>query len=109
MIDFELSEEQQMIRDAVGGFAREEIRAAARPADESGAIPSDLIAKAWQFGQVSGSLPENLGGGGDARSAVTGAIVAEELAFGDLAQCLRHLQAGQIRLVIVGVKPRRVD
>jgi len=39
MIDFELSEEQQMIRDSVGAFAREEIRPAARPADESGAIP----------------------------------------------------------------------
>src|SRR5260221_7784516 len=91
MIDFELSEEQQMIRDAVGGFAREEIRAAARPADESGAIPAELVAKAWQFGLVSGSLPESLGGGGDARSAVTGAIVAEDLAFGDLAIALQAL------------------
>ncbi len=40
MIDFELSEEQQMIRDSVGAFAREEIRPAARPADETGAIPA---------------------------------------------------------------------
>jgi alkylation response protein AidB-like acyl-CoA dehydrogenase len=91
MIDFELSEEQQMIRDAVGGFAREEIRAAARPADESGTIPPDLITKAWQFGLVSGALPEQFGGGGDARSAVTGAIVAEELAFGDFAIALYAL------------------
>src|SRR5882762_1718399 len=91
MIDFELSEEQQMIRDSVGGFAREEIRAAARPADESGEIPSQLIAKAWQFGLVSGAIPEQYGGGGDARSAVTGAIVAEEVAFGDFAIALHAL------------------
>ncbi|MDO8433774.1 MAG: acyl-CoA dehydrogenase family protein [Candidatus Binatus sp.] len=91
MIDFELSEEQQMIRDSVGGFAREEIRAAARPADESGIIPPELVAKAWQFGLVSGAIPEQFGGGGDARSAVTGAIVAEELAFGDFAIALHVL------------------
>src|SRR5258708_30031980 len=85
MIDFELSEEQQMIRDSVGAFAREEIRPAARPADESGTIPAALVAKAWQFGFVSGSIPEKFGGGGDARSAVTGAIVAEELGLRDIS------------------------
>jgi len=91
MIDFELSEEQQMIRDSVGAFAREEIRPAARPADESGTIPAELVAKAWQFGFVSGAIPEKFGGGGDARSAVTGAIVAEELGFGDISIALHVL------------------
>ena len=91
MIDFELSEEQQMIRDSVGAFAREEIRPAARPADESGTIPAALISKAWQFGFVSGAIPEKFGGGGDARSAITGAIVAEELGFGDISIALHVL------------------
>jgi acyl-CoA dehydrogenase len=91
MIDFELSEEQQMIRDSVGAFAREKIRPAARPADESGAIPAPLVAEAWQFGFVSGAIPEKFGGGGDPRSAVTGAIVAEELGFGDLSIALHML------------------
>src|SRR5258708_1825676 len=85
MIDFELSEEQQMTRDSVGAFAREEIRPAARPADETGSIPAALVAKAWQLGLVGGRIPEKFGGGGDARSAVTGAIVAEELGFGDIS------------------------
>ena len=31
------------------------------------------------------AIPEKFGGGGDARSAVTGAIVAEELGFGDIS------------------------
>src|SRR5712692_2803333 len=91
MIDFELSEEQQMIRDSVGAFAREEIRPAARPADETGAIPAALIGKAWQLGLVSGPVPEKLGGGGDTRSAVTGAIVAEELGFGDMSIAIHVL------------------
>ncbi|HEV2169630.1 MAG TPA: acyl-CoA dehydrogenase family protein [Candidatus Binatus sp.] len=90
MIDFELSEEQKMIRDSVGSFAREKIRPAARPADESGAIPAALIAEGWQFGFVSGAIPEKFGGG-DTRSAVTGAIVAEELGFGDISVAMHML------------------
>lgn len=91
MIDFELTEEQQMIRDTVGAFAREEIRPAARPADESGSIPSALIAKIAELGLVRGAIPENAGGDGGERSAVTGAIVAEELGYGDLAIAIHCL------------------
>ena len=85
MLSFELSEEQQMIRDSVGAFAREQIRPAARPADESGEIPVALVAQAWQLGLVQGPIPESLGGNGDTRLATTGAIIAEELAWGDLS------------------------
>ena len=91
MISFELSEEQRMIRDTVVAFATDEIRPAARPADESGAIPSALIAKSWELGLVRGAIPEQFGGYGDARSAVTGAIVAEELACGDLSIAIHAL------------------
>ncbi len=84
MIDFELSDEQKMIRDSVGAFATEQIRPAARPADETGAIAADVVTQAWQLGLVSGSIPEQFGGGGDIRSAITGAIVAEELGYGDI-------------------------
>src|SRR5262245_48007606 len=95
MIGFDLSEEQKMIRDTVAAFAINEIRPAARFADESGAIPPELIAKGWDLGLVRGPIPEALGGYGDARTAVTGAIVAEELAFGDLAIAM-HLLAPRL-------------
>jgi acyl-CoA dehydrogenase len=85
MIDFELTEEQQMIRDTVGAFAREVIRAAARPADESGAILAEVVAKAWELGLVRGAIPEKFGGDGGERSAVTGAVAAEGLGYGDLS------------------------
>ncbi len=91
MVSFELSEEQRMIRDTVGSFSRQEIRPAARPADESGAIPAELIEKAWQLGLVQGPIPERLGGNGDIRSAITGAIIAEELAYGDLSIAIHAL------------------
>lgn len=91
MVSFEPSDEQKMIRDTIAAFAIEEIRPAARAADESGEIAADLIAKAWELGLVRGAIPETYGGYGDTRSAITGVIVAEELAFGDLAIALHAL------------------
>ncbi|MFZ0890679.1 MAG: acyl-CoA dehydrogenase family protein, partial [Candidatus Binataceae bacterium] len=91
MISFELTEEQEMIRETVGAFAREEIRPAARPADEQGLIPPQLIAKSWELGLVRTSIPEALGGDGGQRSAVTGAVIAEEMAYGDLSIAVHAL------------------
>jgi acyl-CoA dehydrogenase len=91
MISFDFSDEQKMMRDTVAAFAIEQIRPAARLADESGSIPSELLAKAWELGLVRGYMPENVGGYGDPRVAVTGAIVAEELAYGDLSFALHAL------------------
>jgi acyl-CoA dehydrogenase len=91
MIGFDLDDEQRMIRETVAAFAIEQIRPAARPADETGAIPGDLITKSWELGLVCGPIPESYGGFGDRRSAVTGAIIAEELAYGDLAIALHML------------------
>jgi len=91
MISFELSDEQRMVRDTISAFAIEQIRPAARRGDESGSIPADLLAQAWELGLVRGFLPENVGGYGDLRVAVTGAIVAEELAYGDIAITLHAL------------------
>jgi acyl-CoA dehydrogenase len=91
MVDFQLSEEQQMIRDTIGAFARDEIRPAARLADEGAKIPPELTEKIWQLGLVRGAIPETYGGDGGERSAVTGAVVAEELGYGDLSIGLHSL------------------
>lgn len=90
MIGFEPSEEQQLIRETVHQFAEREIRPRARECDESGKIPDALLAQAHELGLVTNALPERFGGGGE-RSAVTGALVAEELAWGDLALALAVL------------------
>ncbi len=100
MINFELDEDQQLIRDTVVSFARDEIRPAAREADEHGTIPPTLVQKGWELGLVQSTIPEEFGGFGSAHSAITGAVVAEELAYGDLSIAL-HLLAP--RLVTVPV------
>ena len=71
-------------------------------------FPAELIAKAWELGLVRGVFPEAYGGYGDARSAVTGAIVAEELASGDLAIAL-HMLAPRLMAYPVLEMGRRIS
>src|SRR6185436_13986244 len=95
MVNFELDEEQQLIRDTVVSFARDEIRPHAREADEKGVIPPSVIQKGWELGLVQGTIPEEYGGFGNPHSAITGAVVAEELAYGDLSIAM-HLLAPRL-------------
>src|SRR5262245_54516895 len=97
MVNFQPTEEQQLIRDTVASFAREQIRPVAHDADESGRIPSNLVQHAWELGLVQSIIPDAFGGVGATPSAVTGALVCEELAWGDLAIALHILTP---RLVI---------
>ena len=85
------SDEQKMIAETAGSFAREQVRPRAHEADEHGQIPADLLQAGWDLGLVGAVVPEAYGGAGMERAAVTGAMVAEELAFGDLAIALALL------------------
>jgi alkylation response protein AidB-like acyl-CoA dehydrogenase len=90
LIEFEPTEEQQLIVDTVRQFAANEIRPLARAASEARKLPGDVLAQAHELGLVALGLDEAHGGGGD-RSALTGVLIAEELAFGDLAIALAIL------------------
>src|SRR5205823_3660877 len=91
MVSFEPSEDQRLLQETVAAFAVEQIRPLARDADERGAAPESVVAKAWELGLVSSAIPESYGGFGDAPSALTGAIVLEELGYGDLSIALHVL------------------
>jgi len=101
VIDFELDEEQQLISETVTRFAADQIRPAARDADEACKVPQSLVDAAWELGFIQGSIPEAYGGYGSSDpSAVTGAVVAEGLAEGDLAIALHVLSP---RLIVDAV------
>jgi alkylation response protein AidB-like acyl-CoA dehydrogenase len=87
MYSFEPNEEQQMLVDAVGKYAKSDLRPAAHDAEEGREFPKKLISKGWELGLLQASTPEAYGGFGE-RSAVTGALAVEEMAFGDLAGAL---------------------
>ena len=90
MIDFQPTDEQQLAVDTVRAFAANEIRPLARECDEAGRPPEKLLEQAHELGLVANALPAAVGGG-DERSATTGALLAEELAWGDLALALAIL------------------
>jgi alkylation response protein AidB-like acyl-CoA dehydrogenase len=97
MIDLRLDEDQQMIRETIASFAREVVRPMAREADETGIVPARLLDQTWELGLMPASIPEAYGGHGQSQSAVTGTVVAEALAQGDLAVAAHALSP---RLVI---------
>ncbi|MEE8311933.1 MAG: acyl-CoA dehydrogenase family protein [Candidatus Binatia bacterium] len=97
MIDLRLDEEQQLFQQTLSAFAAEQVRPAAHEADETGTIPASIIDQAWELGLVQSSVPEAYGGFGQSPCAVTGTVIAEGLAEGDLAVALHALSP---RLVI---------
>jgi len=84
MYSFEPTEEQQMLVEAVRKYASNDLRTAAREAEEGGDLPKNLVGKGWDIGLLQASIPEAYGGFGE-RSAVAGVLAVEQMAFGDLA------------------------
>jgi alkylation response protein AidB-like acyl-CoA dehydrogenase len=91
VISFGMSEEQEMVRDAMLDFAADAIRPIARECDEEAAIPDGFLDTVWSLGLTSTQIPEAFGGAGEERSMVTNAILLEELAFGDASLAMAAL------------------
>ncbi|HLY38692.1 MAG TPA: acyl-CoA dehydrogenase family protein [Candidatus Binatia bacterium] len=109
MVNFKPTEEQELVRETMASFAREVLRPAAREADEKTEVPDNVVQRGWELGLVQSAIPEALGGYGDARSAVTGALLLEELAYGDVALAL-HLLAPRLvtlPLLVAGTEEQR--
>ncbi len=87
MVSFTPSDDQKQLIETIRRFAINDVHPAAHEADEHAELPAHLIETGWQIGLVPTAIPEELGGLGE-MSAVTGALAAEELAFGDLSLAL---------------------
>jgi alkylation response protein AidB-like acyl-CoA dehydrogenase len=77
-MDFELTDEQAMIRRSVREFAEGQIAPHARHVDESGDFPAETFRKMGQLGLMGLPFPEDLGG--VAADSVSTAIAIEEVA-----------------------------
>ena len=85
LFDLNLDEDQQMIVDSLHRLARDTLRPAAAEADEASAIPADLYEAAAELGLPLYAIPEAFGGVAETLSPVTSVLIAEELAWGDMA------------------------
>jgi hypothetical protein len=91
LFDITPTEEQQMTREVVQRFAREEMAAVARAADEAGELPPGLLAKTVDLGLNFMPIPEALGGVGAGRSPVSNVLNIEDLAQGDMSMAIAAL------------------
>lgn len=83
-MDFDLNEEQKMIRETVRDFAEREIKPVARELDEKGEFSPELTKKIGELGLFGMYLPEKYGGQGmDILSYI---IAVEEIARIDGSQ-----------------------
>src|SRR6185503_2800426 len=110
MFGFEPSAEQKTLVDSVRRFASRQLRAAAHDADERAELPSALLDAGAELALLPASLPEAYGGFGE-RSAVTGALFAEELAWGDLSGALALMAPGPVALpvLLAGTESQKRD
>jgi alkylation response protein AidB-like acyl-CoA dehydrogenase len=83
-MDFDLSEEHELLKNTVHEFSKNELRPYAAEVDRTGEFPSVQVKKMAELGLMGVSIPEEYGGAGmDVLSYV---IAVEELAWGD-ASC----------------------
>ncbi len=81
MIDFELTDEQRLVRDTAREFADNEIVPRARDNDRAGRFDTELVAKLAEIGFIGPILPEEYGGRGiDYR---TYGLIVEEIGRAD--------------------------
>ena len=85
LFDLSLTEEQQMTRDMILGFAQEVLYPLAHEADHQAKFPSSLQDQISELGLQYYALPESLGGVASEKNIVSNVLIAEDLAQGDFS------------------------
>ncbi len=80
MISFQLTEEQQALREMARSFAENELRPVSEHHDQTAEFPHEVLKQAHALGLMNLNVPERFGGLG--LGTVDACIIAEELAWG---------------------------
>lgn len=73
-MDFELTEEQRMVRDTTRGYAEKELKPIASRLDHDGVYPEEQLEKLGAMGLMGVFVPEQFGGSGLDRVAYVAAL-----------------------------------
>lgn len=101
MFSFDPTEEQKLIIDTARELARKEMAPAAKDADEAAKLPEGFLDRAWELGLSAAAIPAAFNGSDMPRSAITGALMLEELGAGDLSMALALLTPSAFAYPIV--------
>jgi len=100
LFDITPDDEQQMLQEAVGAFAAEQVRPAALDADAKRETPKELLDTASELGLTILGVPEEAGGVMPERSAMTAVLASEALAHGDMGIAYATLAPGAVATAI---------
>jgi alkylation response protein AidB-like acyl-CoA dehydrogenase len=102
-VDFELSDEQKLLRDTVRDFALQEVKPVAGELDRTKSFPYGIVQKLGGLGLMGIPFPQEYGGGGaDTLSYV---LAVEELARIDSSVCITmaaHTSLGTMPIYLWG-------
>jgi alkylation response protein AidB-like acyl-CoA dehydrogenase len=109
-MDFELTDEQRLLRDTVREFARQEVAPVAEELDREKRFPYEIVEKLGGLGLMGIPFPEEYGGGGaDTLSYV---LAVEELARIDSSVCITmaaHTSLGTMPIYLWGTDAQKDD
>jgi alkylation response protein AidB-like acyl-CoA dehydrogenase len=109
-VDFDLTDEQRLIRDTVRDFARQEVAPVAEELDRTKAFPYDLVRKLGDLGLMGIPFPEDFGGGG--ADTLAYALAVEELARVDSSVCITmaaHTSLGTMPIHLWGTDEQKAE
>ncbi|MEU4291238.1 acyl-CoA dehydrogenase family protein [Kribbella sp. NPDC026596] len=98
--DLTPTEDQQLVVEVVREFAAEVLRPAAATSDTACATEEKVLSSSADLGLSLIEVPEELGGIVTERSAMTGVLVAEAMAHGDMGQAVACLAPAAVSTAI---------
>jgi len=107
-VNFDLSDEQKLLRDTVRDFARQEVAPVAEELDRTKAFPYEIVAKMGELGLMGIPFSQEYGGGG--ADTLSYALAVEELARVDSSVCITmaaHTSLGTMPIYLWGSDEQR--
>jgi short-chain 2-methylacyl-CoA dehydrogenase len=109
-MDFDLTDEQRLLRDTVRDFARQEVAPVAEELDRTKAFPYELVQKMAGLGLMGIPFPEKYGGGG--ADTLAYALAVEEMTRIDSSVAITmaaHISLGTMPIYMWGTDEQKDD
>ena len=109
-MNFDLTEEQELVRRTVRDFAEQKVAPVAEQLDREHRFPYDLVAELAELGLMGMPIPEEYGGGGS--DTISYAIAIEELTRIDSSVAITvaaHTSLGTMPIFLFGTEEQKQE
>jgi short-chain 2-methylacyl-CoA dehydrogenase len=109
-MEFQLTDEQRLLRDTVREFALQEVKPVAEELDRTKSFPYEIVARLGELGLMGIPFPDEYGGGG--ADALSYALAVEELARIDSSVAITmaaHTSLGTMPIYLWGTDQQKSE